>query len=486
MKKITAFLIILLVFAALSLCVSAENGVKIVKTDVKADAIYNSEGFGCPIIDSVYEDDGETLVSIPENAIIDKNGNFVFPYKKSWLYYICRDGIVSLTTVYPEMHYYLQNGEDDKVGFFNLDGEELFPADSLWGSSFMTDGHAIVYEADLETEGEEKIRVYLVDRKGNVTLELTGGFTEFLELQKEGHAVSIDTLSMAGEYEFGLIGCWICETVEENRNEEGTLAVLNKKGETVITFDPIYGEFKGGAEGLFSVMNKESGLYGYVDMTGKLVIPCEFETSGIFRYGYAEAAKGGKYGYINKNGEVVIPFEYDCAYGYGNGLFSVVKDGKCGYVDVNNNVIVPLEYDDATQFDYNTAYAVKDGYVYVLTLDKDEIFVKVDGELLKFDVPPVLQNDRTLVPFRAIFEALGATVDWDDETQTATVVKDNTTLKITVGDNKLYKNNDAIELDVPAQIINDRTLVPVRAVSEAFGCEVNWLDQTQTVVIFSE
>ena len=42
------------------------------------------------------------------------------------------------------------------------------------------------------------------------------------------------------------------------------------------------------------------------------------------------------------------------------------------------------------------------------------------------------------------------------------------------------------ELDVPAQILNDSTLMPVRAVSEAFGCEVNWLDQTQTVVIFSE
>ncbi|MBO4343601.1 MAG: copper amine oxidase N-terminal domain-containing protein, partial [Clostridia bacterium] len=135
---------------------------------------------------------------------------------------------------------------------------------------------------------------------------------------------------------------------------------------------------------------------------------------------------------------------------------------------------------------YNTAYAVKDGYVYVLTLDKDEIFVKVDGELLKFDVPPVLQNDRTLVPFRAIFEALGATVDWDESTQTATAVKGDITLKITVGDNKLYKNGEAIELDVPAQIINDSTLMPVRAVSEAFGCEVNWLDQTQTVVIFSE
>ena len=119
-------------------------------------------------------------------------------------------------------------------------------------------------------------------------------------------------------------------------------------------------------------------------------------------------------------------------------------------------------------------------------LGEDEITVKLDGAFLQFDVSPVLKNDRTLVPFRAIFEALGATVDWDDATQTAIAVKGDTTLKITIGDNKLYRNGEVIELDVPAQILNDRTLVPVRAISESFGCEVNWVDQTQTVVIFSE
>ena len=64
-----------------------------------------------------------------------------------------------------------------------------------------------------------------------------------------------------------------------------------------------------------------------------------------------------------------------------------------------------------------------------------------------------------------------------------TAEKDGTKIQITIGDNKLYKNGSPIELDVPAQIVNGRTLVPVRAVSEAFGCDVSWDGDTKTVYI---
>lgn len=115
-------------------------------------------------------------------------------------------------------------------------------------------------------------------------------------------------------------------------------------------------------------------------------------------------------------------------------------------------------------------------------VDKD-IVVTLNGIELAFDQPPIIQNGRTLVPFRAIFEALGATVNWNDATKTVTAQKDNTKIQITIGDNKLYKNGIPIELDVPAQIVNDRTLVPVRAISEAFGCDVSWDGDTKTVYI---
>ena len=116
----------------------------------------------------------------------------------------------------------------------------------------------------------------------------------------------------------------------------------------------------------------------------------------------------------------------------------------------------------------------------------DGIKVMLNSNKILFDQPPVIIDGRTLVPLRAIFEALGATVEWDDATKTVIAQKDNTKIQITIGDNKLYKNGSPIELDVPAQIVNSRTLVPVRAISEAFGCNVDWNGETKTVSVTTD
>ena len=111
------------------------------------------------------------------------------------------------------------------------------------------------------------------------------------------------------------------------------------------------------------------------------------------------------------------------------------------------------------------------------------ISVYLDNQPLQFDVAPQMINGRTMVPFRAIFEALGASVDWNQETKTVTSVLGDKTVKLTIDSNIMYVNDTEIELDVAAEIINDRTLVPVRAVSEAFECDVNWEDASKTVII---
>ena len=111
------------------------------------------------------------------------------------------------------------------------------------------------------------------------------------------------------------------------------------------------------------------------------------------------------------------------------------------------------------------------------------ITVMLLGNKLSFDTDPVIINDRTMVPLRAIFEALGASVEWDGDTKTVTSVKGDTTVKLTVGENKLTVNGTEKALDVPGQIVENRTLVPVRAISEAFGCEVGWDAETRTVTI---
>ncbi len=111
------------------------------------------------------------------------------------------------------------------------------------------------------------------------------------------------------------------------------------------------------------------------------------------------------------------------------------------------------------------------------------IDIKINGETMEFDTVAYIKNDRTMVPMRAIFEALGAEVSWDNETRTAIGVKDNIEVKIAIGENVLYKNGEAIELDSVAEITNDRTMVPVRAISEAFSYIVEWDNETKIVNI---
>lgn len=114
------------------------------------------------------------------------------------------------------------------------------------------------------------------------------------------------------------------------------------------------------------------------------------------------------------------------------------------------------------------------------------ISVMLNEAEISFDQPPIIENDRTLVPLRAIFEALGATVDWNGDTQTVTSEKEGTTISLQIGSNKMYVNNSEKILDVAAKVINNRTLVPVRAISEAFGCNVEWDGETKTVIIKTE
>lgn len=111
------------------------------------------------------------------------------------------------------------------------------------------------------------------------------------------------------------------------------------------------------------------------------------------------------------------------------------------------------------------------------------ISVTLNGEALTFDVQPQLIDNRTMVPLRKIFEAMGAVVDWNNDTQTVTATKGDERVIATINSKNVYINGETKTLDVPPMVIDDRTLVPVRFVAEAFGANVEWNESTQTVII---
>ncbi|MEW6181812.1 MAG: DUF3352 domain-containing protein [Bacillota bacterium] len=113
----------------------------------------------------------------------------------------------------------------------------------------------------------------------------------------------------------------------------------------------------------------------------------------------------------------------------------------------------------------------------------NHVKVVLNGTQLKFSVPPLIKNGRTLVAFRPVAEAMGADVGWDAETRTVTLSKNGRVSRITIGKSTAYIGNRAVKLDVPAEIINGSTMVPLRFIAESLGAGVSWEAETNTVRI---
>jgi len=154
-------------------------------------------------------------------------------------------------------------------------------------------------------------------------------------------------------------------------------------------------------------------------------------------------------------------------------IYYTYENFRQEYIDMKEKmVMICPAFSDAETF------ASEQGYTF-----GHDVFVVLNGEEMVFDQPPMLKNDRTLVPFRKILEEIGATVLWDDALKTVITEKNGVKVTLKIGEPILYKNGEAVPLDTAAIIVNSRTLVPIRAVSEALGCTVTWDGETRNVYI---
>ncbi len=154
-------------------------------------------------------------------------------------------------------------------------------------------------------------------------------------------------------------------------------------------------------------------------------------------------------------------------------------------------------------FAYNKSGAIyvatESGGLYILN-QKKKIVIKmtigrkgllVNGRFKDTDVPPIIKNDRTILPVRFVAESLGAKVGWDGKTRKVTITLNQKTIEMYIGKSTAYINGKPIQIDpnnpkVTPVIINSRTFVPVRFVAEAFGAQVEWDNYTRTVTIIYE
>jgi hypothetical protein len=120
---------------------------------------------------------------------------------------------------------------------------------------------------------------------------------------------------------------------------------------------------------------------------------------------------------------------------------------------------------------------------HIITLSVGSMVAHLDGQLVTLDTPPVIVGGRTLVPLRPIIEGLGGAITWVPETRSVEVRFNGTTLLLQIGNRTAVVNGEVVILDVPAAIMNGRTMLPVRFVSEHLGADVQWEELTKTVTI---
>lgn len=166
------------------------------------------------------------------------------------------------------------------------------------------------------------------------------------------------------------------------------------------------------------------------------------------------------------------------AEGIDNGMFYVI-DG----CTVKNGYLYNVTYearDTAPDVDFVSAMLES------MSFESGEIQIFVDGERIYPDSAPVLRDGRTLVPIRAVAEKMGYTVGWNPEKQlvTLTSADKSTVLEFTIESDIALKNGKAqITLDVPAVILEDRTYLPLRAVADGMGADIQWNSDERVIEI---
>ncbi|MBE7021360.1 MAG: hypothetical protein E7411_08030 [Ruminococcaceae bacterium] len=109
--------------------------------------------------------------------------------------------------------------------------------------------------------------------------------------------------------------------------------------------------------------------------------------------------------------------------------------------------------------------------------------IKINGKYLITDVEPIMHENRLFVPLRAIFEALNSTVEWEESTKKVTGIKGPKTVVMHIGSQNAYVNGVAVQIDVSPMLVNNRTLVPIRFISESLGAKVEWNQEIKTAYI---
>lgn len=213
---------------------------------------------------------------------------------------------------------------------------------------------------------------------------------------------------------------------------------------------------------------------------------------------YSDAEIGNNMSYHNNTPITVIGDSALESYEFYNGIkyyryekaYTAYADGyspTAFYLTAYITAVNGKLYSVAYERDYSTNNFVDViGLLNSISFENGTVKININGERIYPDSAPMIISGRTLVPIRAVAERMGYTVNWDGANQLVTLTSYDgaNVLFFGIGNNIAFKNNQEIMLDVPATIVDGRTYLPVRAVSEAMDAVVNWNGASRTVEIW--
>jgi len=275
----------------------------------------------------------------------------------------------------------------------------------------------------------------------------------------------------------------------------GKWGYINRAGDTALPF--LYDGAEVFSEGFAAV--EENGLWGIINKAGAAVSDFEFSYAGEFINGLAEVEKDGQTGVVNKYGDVAIPYETGAAETAAQADSENIRvfyvNDMAGIADADDNIIAPAIFEGAAVFDDKYLALSKEGeyglYEIVdaggdLSFEKpknQDLTIAMDGAYIAFDQPPLIVNGRAFAPAKQLCGSIGAELVYDENFTYIKITRGDTEIAFYIGSREAYVNGVPYKLDENVEIINGRTYVPVKFLTENLGITPEWDGDTKTVTL---
>lgn len=427
--------------------------------------------------------------------------------------------------------------EEGKYGYADSQGDILIPPEYDEAREFQPDGSGFAAVKKDGRWGYMEYPLLAANQDGSPIVHWIDGADQLGDFH-DGYALVFYSTSFSlinTQFEEVLGGPY--DYIEQDEqyfllSQQGKKGVFQYDGTPILPleYDEIYTEKMESEILRFRV--KKDGKYGLYNLDGSEVLPCVYDDLQLSpnatdvlvaakdgRYGILALTEervpfiydeiqpdgdgyliklDGKYGLLRADTEVIPP-QFDAAFWFRNGVAVVQQNGKYGCINARGQFVIPPEYDRIEIPVRGEAYMEKDGvqmpFVNPMSLDSNVpdagnymvlqigTYAMYTGAYVDLDAAPVLLEDRTFVPMRAIVEHLGGTADWQADTQTALFTWNGTTVSLQIGSDTATVNGEARPLDAAPWIENDRTMLPLRFIMENLGTEVSWDGLTQKITI---